>query len=226
MADTAKISTDQARRLLATLGLPVHQPGTTDGFHATARGGRTGIQEVKAAVRITLHYRYAGGVQLTGRDLDEHGGLDEIREQYRWAVDRAPRHGYTITWEERTAYLTLTRTPPATAPPAPPVAASRPDDRPVPGSVPARAGQRPRAPQHTAGLLPAVDEDERRYFLDTIALAALTVPLRLAPAAVAAAGRGEPVTLPRAAADELARVVLASLIASDPGPLAADDDRT
>lgn len=105
---TDKISIDQAHRLLAAMGLLVHQPGTTEGFIATARGGRDGTRAVKAAETIALHYHHAGA-QLTGRDLHEDPQLDEIRSHYQWAVDRAPSYGYDITWDQHSARLTLSR---------------------------------------------------------------------------------------------------------------------
>ncbi|WP_329492926.1 hypothetical protein [Kitasatospora herbaricolor] len=122
-----KISIDQACRLFTAMGLPLHTPGPdgADGFTATARGGRTGIQPVKAAERITLHYRYAGGYQLLGPDVQEPSPdtpdpvLAEIRSHFAWAVQRAPDHGHTITWTPGTAYLTPTRAaaPATTEPP-------------------------------------------------------------------------------------------------------------
>lgn len=100
-----KITLDQARALLARMGLPVAADGR-DGFVPQARGGRSGYQLVKAAVRIELRYRMAGGYTLGGSDLDE---FPEAREEYRWAVDKAAAHGFAIVWPEGSARLELTR---------------------------------------------------------------------------------------------------------------------
>ncbi|MFE2728960.1 hypothetical protein [Kitasatospora sp. NPDC059327] len=57
---------------------------------------------------------------------------------------------------------------------------------------------------------------EHQYLLDTIALAARTVPIHLDPDGVAAVQRGEGATLSKECAAEIARVVLDSLHALDP----------
>ncbi|MFE2912457.1 hypothetical protein ACFXI0_07870 [Kitasatospora indigofera] len=88
-----KITIIEAIGLFTTMGLPVHQDGQTAGFHATARGGRS--QFVKAAHRIDVHYRFAGGTPLASGDLaDDH----ELREFFERAVERAPRHGFVVAW--------------------------------------------------------------------------------------------------------------------------------
>lgn len=100
-----KITLDQARSLLARMGLPVWNEGQ-NGFVPHARGGRTGTQAVKAAARIDLTYRMAGGYTIGSRDLAD---FPEVAEEFRWAVDKAPEHGFLITWPEAASRLGLTR---------------------------------------------------------------------------------------------------------------------
>ncbi|WP_404870952.1 hypothetical protein ACI1MP_37505 (plasmid) [Kitasatospora griseola] len=111
-----KITLDQARQLLAAIGVPVGSDGQ-EGFVPLARGGRSGVQPVKSAEMIELTYQLAGGYILGSRDLDD---FPEQRETFRWAVDRAPSHGYRITWHEGSARMYLQRadTPAPTAPAA------------------------------------------------------------------------------------------------------------
>lgn len=100
-----KIALDQARSLLARMGLPVWNDGQ-NGFVPQARGGRSGYQPVKAATRIELTYRTVSGYTLAGSDLDD---FPEAREEFRWAVDKAAAHGFAIVWPEGSARLELTR---------------------------------------------------------------------------------------------------------------------
>lgn len=100
-----KITLDQARALLARMGLPIGGDGQ-NGFVPQARGGRSGFQPVKAAARIELTYRTASGYTLASRDLDD---FPEAREEFRWAVDKAEAHGFAIVWPGAGARLELTR---------------------------------------------------------------------------------------------------------------------
>ncbi|MET9611699.1 hypothetical protein [Kitasatospora indigofera] len=103
MTALRKITLVEANKLFSAMGLPVHQEGRTAGFHPTARGGRA--QFVKAAHRIDVEYRFAGGMRLASSDLAEDR---ELREHFEWAVERAPRYGFVAAWN-RGAVLEITR---------------------------------------------------------------------------------------------------------------------
>ncbi|MGW4694038.1 hypothetical protein ACWEO1_16785 [Kitasatospora cineracea] len=107
-----KITLAQTRRLLAEIGVPVGGDGR-EGFVPIARGGRSGFQEVKSAEMIELTYQLAGGYVLGGRDLDD---FPEQRDTFRWAIDRAPGHGYRITWDGKSARMYLRRADTPAAP--------------------------------------------------------------------------------------------------------------
>ncbi|MFF2618306.1 hypothetical protein [Kitasatospora sp. NPDC058046] len=100
-----KITLVQAQRLFREMGLAVgddDQAGFT--FHAV--GGRTGNLPVKAAHRIDVEYQVQGGYTLTRRHMEDN---PDVLEHFRWAAEKAPIHGYTITWEPNSARMELTR---------------------------------------------------------------------------------------------------------------------
>lgn len=102
---TDKISLDQAHKLLAAMGLPVADQGR-EGFRATARGGRTGTQAVKAARMVQVNYHLSRGARLTGRDI---GDLPEVSERFQWAVAKASEYGYVAEWRPGSDRIYLTR---------------------------------------------------------------------------------------------------------------------
>ncbi|WP_030237980.1 hypothetical protein [Streptomyces sp. NRRL S-350] len=109
-----KITLAQAERLFRAMGLAIGSDGQ-EGFTFRARGGRDGSRAVKSSHQIEVRYRLAGGYTLMGNDLD---GLPEVIEHYRWAVEKAPQHGYTVTWRPANVWMEVTRTPVAPETPA------------------------------------------------------------------------------------------------------------
>ncbi|MFB7909899.1 hypothetical protein ACFC1T_26025 [Kitasatospora sp. NPDC056076] len=100
-----KITLVQAERLFRQMGLAV---GGDDqaGFTFRAVGGRMGNLSVKAAHRIDVEYQVQGGYTLMRGDVK---GNSDVVEQFRWAVEKAPGYGYTVTWEPGSARMELTR---------------------------------------------------------------------------------------------------------------------
>ncbi|GAA2264084.1 hypothetical protein GCM10010430_55870 [Kitasatospora cystarginea] len=100
-----KITLVQAERLFREMGLAV---GCDDqaGFTFRAVGGRMGNLSVKAAHRIDVEYQVEGGYTLMRGDVE---GNSDVVEQFRWAVEKAPGYGYTITWEPGSSRMELTR---------------------------------------------------------------------------------------------------------------------
>ncbi|MEV7930484.1 hypothetical protein [Kitasatospora sp. NPDC088779] len=109
-----KITLIQAELLFSAMGLAIGGDDR-EGFVFRARGGRDGSRSVKSSHQIEVRYRLAGGYTLMGNDLD---GLPEVMEHYRWAVEKAPHHGYTVTWRPANVWMEVTRSPVAPEPAA------------------------------------------------------------------------------------------------------------
>ncbi|MGY0466622.1 hypothetical protein ACW14Y_41155 [Kitasatospora sp. cg17-2] len=102
-----KITLVQAERLFRGMGLPIGEGDDREGFVFRARGGRDGSRSVKSSHLVEVRYRLAGGYSLMGNDL---AGLPEVQEHYRWAVEKAPLHGFTVTWRPANVWMEITRT--------------------------------------------------------------------------------------------------------------------
>jgi hypothetical protein len=108
VATAKKISTDQVHALFTKMGLPVvvDAEAESEGFRARAWGGRNRDRLVKAAESVEVFYRYGRYRAVTGSDLRD---LPEVRAHFQWAVDKAPRYGYSIEWNPNLALMHITR---------------------------------------------------------------------------------------------------------------------